>query len=266
MLRGKVKIKKPVGGLVAGLILACAVVYGQKKNDVLPVVNITSPVNGAAFTAPATITISVNATDSDGTIKKVEFFAGGSMLGSLNSPPYTFTWSHVAAGSYPLTARATDDDNAKTTSSAVTITVTAAPADPKSVSGQWSSLINFPNPKGCSGCAFLPIHMHLLPNGKILMTQDDNDSGARGSGTDTIAYVWDIATNSLTQVNNTTTDVFCSGHAFLPNGTLLVAGGHNGSDSNGTITTNLFNFVTNSWMLSPSHAFNIGQDAPANKR
>jgi hypothetical protein len=45
-------------------------------------------------------------------------------------------------------------------------------------------------------------------------------------------------------------DVFCGGHAFLPDGKLLVAGGHNGSDNVGTTTTNLFDFNSNSWTLS----------------
>ncbi len=117
-------------------------------------------------------------------------------------------------------------------------------------SGVWGSLVNFPNPSGCFSCAFAPIHMHLLPDGKILMWQDDNASGPRGSAANTVAYLWDVASNAFTPVNNVNTDVFCSGHAFLPDGRLVVAGGHNQSDNNGTTTTNLFNPATSSWTLS----------------
>jgi hypothetical protein len=242
-------------------LTSSVLVYGQggggKKNNIAPTVSITAPIAGSTFTPPATITISASATDADGSIKKVEFLANGTLLGATTTPPYSFRWANVIAGNYSLQARATDNANAKTTSSAIAVTVSvpAAP-DPKSISGGWSPLINFPNPAGCSGCAFLPIHMNLLPNGKVLMWQDDNASGPRGSAADTVAYVWDVAPNTFTAVNNLTTDMFCSGHAFLADGTLLAAGGHKESDNNGTTTTNLFNFLTNTWTLSN---FNMSQ-------
>lgn len=89
----------------------------------LPVVSITSPANNAAFSAPASIVIQANATDSDGSIAKVEFFNGGSKLGEDASAPYSFTWANVAAGTYTLTAKATDNANGAATSAAVTVTV-----------------------------------------------------------------------------------------------------------------------------------------------
>ena len=103
--------------------------------------------------------------------------------------------------------------------------------------------------------------MHLLANGSVLMWQDDNDSGARGTASDTVAYVWNVQQNSFTRVYNTTTDLFCSGHAFLPDGRLLVAGGHNQSDNNGTTTTNLFDPNTGSWTLS-NYTMNQGRWYP----
>ncbi|WP_081428666.1 glycosyl hydrolase family 8 [Cytophaga hutchinsonii] len=96
-----------------------------------PTVSLTAPTNNAAFTAPASVTLTANAADADGTIAKVEFFNGSTLLtGSVNtSAPYTFTWTGVAAGSYTITARATDNTGAVTTSAAVSITVTAAPIE-----------------------------------------------------------------------------------------------------------------------------------------
>lgn len=88
-----------------------------------PSASITSPVNNASFTAPASITINANAVDSDGTIAKVEFFNGSTLLGTDTSAPYSFTWSNVAAGNYALTVKATDDRGAVTTSSVVNLTV-----------------------------------------------------------------------------------------------------------------------------------------------
>lgn len=241
------------GARLFGLFLIASVIaysqgQGKGKKNTPPTVSITSPTNGSTFTAPATISITANATDPDGTISKVEFFANGSLLGAVTAAPFRFTWSNAGPGSYSLTARATDNRNSKTTSTAVNVTVGSVNTSARS--GAWGSLVNFPNPSGCSGCAFAPIHMHLLPDGQILMWQDDNASGPRGSAANTVAYLWDVASNAFTPVNNVNTDMFCSGHAFLPDGRLLVAGGHNQSDNNGTTTTNLFNPATSSWTLS----------------
>ncbi len=92
----------------------------------LPVVSLQSPSNGGTYTAPASIALSAAASDTDG-IAKVEFFAGTQLIGSATVAPYTVTWSNVAAGSYNITARATDTLGGVSTSSAVGITVAPAP-------------------------------------------------------------------------------------------------------------------------------------------
>ncbi|WP_415830517.1 DUF4082 domain-containing protein, partial [Gillisia limnaea] len=92
-----------------------------------PTVSITAPANNAAFIAPATIVIDATASDTDGTITKVEFFQGTTKLGEDLSSPYSFSWSNSAAGTYSLTARATDDKAAVTTSAVVSVTVNPDP-------------------------------------------------------------------------------------------------------------------------------------------
>jgi hypothetical protein len=91
-----------------------------------PSVSITSPSNGAVFGSPATVTINATATDGDGTVSNVEFYNGTTLLGSDNVAPYSFTWSNVAVGSYVITAKAYDNNNAATTSAAVNISVSVA--------------------------------------------------------------------------------------------------------------------------------------------
>ena len=90
-----------------------------------PSVALTEPATGAIFTAPVNITVSANASDTDGTIAKVDFYQGSTLIGSDTTIPYSITWSNVGASSYSLTAVATDDDGATTTSAARTITVNA---------------------------------------------------------------------------------------------------------------------------------------------
>ncbi|MBB4125767.1 chitinase [Xanthomonas translucens] len=95
-----------------------------------PSVALTAPANGASFASGASIAVSANATDADGSIAKVEFFRGGTSLGSDSSAPYAVTWSNAGAGSYQLTAVATDNQGATATSAARSITVTGtAPTD-----------------------------------------------------------------------------------------------------------------------------------------
>ncbi len=86
-------------------------------NNQPPTVSITSPANNAVFTTPTSITINATALDSDGTVSKVDFYNGTTLLGTDNAAPYTFVWSNVTVGSYTLTARATDNSAAATTSS-----------------------------------------------------------------------------------------------------------------------------------------------------
>ncbi|MFB6456341.1 glycosyl hydrolase family 18 protein [Chitinophaga sp. Hz27] len=94
-----------------------------------PIVSITAPANNAAYTAPASVTITANASDSDGTVKQVAFYNGSTLLATDSTSPYSYTWTGVGAGTYVLTAKATDNSNAVTTSTAVNITVSSAGGD-----------------------------------------------------------------------------------------------------------------------------------------
>ncbi len=93
-----------------------------------PSVAIASPANGANFNAPATITITADASDPDvgDGISKVEFYQGSTLLGTDTVAPYTFTWPGAAAGTYVLTAKAYDLTGFVATSAPVSITVTAS--------------------------------------------------------------------------------------------------------------------------------------------
>ncbi len=92
-----------------------------------PVVSITSPTNNAAFTAPAAISIATDATDVDGSILRVSFWANERLLGVVDKPPFTFLWKDAPAGKYKLVTQATDDNGTRATSAAVTVVVNAAP-------------------------------------------------------------------------------------------------------------------------------------------
>lgn len=88
-----------------------------------PTTSITSPSNGTQFYEANNLNISANATDADGSISKVEFYSGTTKIGEDLSSPFTLVWSNLQVGTYSLTTKAYDNDNAVTTSSAVSITV-----------------------------------------------------------------------------------------------------------------------------------------------
>jgi subtilisin family serine protease len=91
-----------------------------------PTISLTSPADGAAFAAPADVPLSATATDTDGVVSGVTFFANGAAIGSVSSTTSVFNlnWSATVPGVYSLTAVATDDDGKATTSAPVTVTVT----------------------------------------------------------------------------------------------------------------------------------------------
>jgi hypothetical protein len=110
--------------VVAIVALASATEAAAAKNKP-PVVSIASPAAAATFSAPATIAIIATATDADGTVARVDFYQGSTLLGSRTEPPFAYTWTGVAAGSYSLAAKATDNAGASKTSPAIGVTVTA---------------------------------------------------------------------------------------------------------------------------------------------
>jgi Bacterial Ig domain len=108
-------------------------------SSLAPVVQLTAPANGTSLPAPATISLTATASDTDGTVTKVEFFQGATKLGEDTTSPYDFNWSNVAVGSYSLTAKATDNSGLSTTSAVVNMTVNNNGATQENVI--WTNLI-----------------------------------------------------------------------------------------------------------------------------
>ena len=97
-----------------------------------PTVSLAAPTSGTAICAGAALTLTATASDPDGTISKVEFYNGTNLIGTVTASPYTYSWSGATSGTASITAKAYD--NAATvgtaTSSAVSVTVNAAPSAP----------------------------------------------------------------------------------------------------------------------------------------
>jgi len=98
------------------------------SSNTAPTVSISAPAANAVFNAPATISVTANAQDTDGTVTQVVFYANGIPIGTVTASPFTIQWANVQAGAYSLTAVATDNGGLTTTSAAVPVAVNAIKA------------------------------------------------------------------------------------------------------------------------------------------
>ncbi len=96
---------------------------GSTPGNRPPTASLTSPTAGQSYTTPATVNFAATASDPDGTVARVEFLNGSTIVGTDTQAPYTFAWTNVAAGTYSVSARAVDNQGATGTSTPVSITV-----------------------------------------------------------------------------------------------------------------------------------------------
>ena len=125
--------------------------------------------------------------------------------------------------------------------------------------GQWGELFTLPN---------VGIHAHVLPTGLVLMW-GRRDNPRQSLDTDPASplapglppappatctpFLWNPANGDTTPTpaptlpdGTTNANLFCSGHAFLPDGRLLVAGGHL-ADSHGLNQATIYDSAANTW-------------------
>jgi hypothetical protein len=195
-----------------------------------PTVGVTAPQNGASVFGAVAVT--ANAADNAG-VYGVQFKLDGAPLGIEDvSAPYSVNWDTALGGngSHVLSATVRDAAGNETTSTPVTVSVVNSGSDPAQV-GSWRSPTTLP---------IIPIHTSMLPNGKLLIFDSITDST-------TNPRVWDPVTNTFTQVPyNDTANLFCASHTPLPDGRILVAGGHAGGYV-GIRNTTIFDPATNTW-------------------
>jgi hypothetical protein len=192
----------------------------------------------ASFTMPAvgaTQQLTVTGTYSAGVTQNVTLNAG-----------LTYTSSNPAAATVSSNGIVTAVSNGTTTItvsyggfSPVTAATVSISSDPSQV-GQWSQPFDL---------GVVAVNMVLLHTSKILVY-----GGVLGSGSS--ARVLDPATGNITTTPNTFTDLFCSGHAALGDGRILVVGGFDGANNiPGAADANIFDPATQHWTSVPKMAY-----------
>ncbi len=105
--------------------------------------------------------------------------------------------------------------------------------------GQWSDLLYWPQ---------VGVHLQLLPNGNVLSwayRYDDHDE------TNSSKQVFEVQIPSggvpqlVRHVDNTTTNIACSGFTLLADGRMFAAGGE--GDDGGLAATNIYDFASGTW-------------------
>jgi galactose oxidase len=118
--------------------------------------------------------------------------------------------------------------------------------DPKEV-GRWNPVFALPN---------VAIHSHLLPDGKVLFWGRRDHPGDSLDVHECTPQVWDPVTRKTTPtpqpkaLDGSTINLFCSGHTILPDGKLLVVGGHI-NDGNGLNQATVYDYRTGKWTALP---------------
>jgi hypothetical protein len=84
---------------------------------------LTNPVDGAVFPAPANITLEALPAPTHRTIVRVEFFNGTTLVGTDTTAPYSLTLMNLPAGKYTFFAKSVADNNAESISPVADITV-----------------------------------------------------------------------------------------------------------------------------------------------
>jgi hypothetical protein len=99
----------------------------------------------------------------------------------------------------------------------------------------------------------LAVHAALLHTGKILyFGGDEHDETQHDTGQIDHTRLFDCRSLTIEKIGSPTTDVFCSGHAMLPDGRLLVAGGTEDWPGGGGEHDVHFPGLRECWIFNPS--------------
>jgi hypothetical protein len=206
--------------------------FGPPPDSYLLTVQGGSNGSGSVASNPAGISCAVNGgTTGAGCSTHFPRNASVRLTASAASGSYIKAWS---GGGCDLSATGVGTTGGSCTvsmSQAQLVVIAFETAADESMKGAWAPPIAWPA---------VAIHASLLPTGTVLTYGRMHRPPS----------LWDPAQPGTFQTLSHPADLFCSGHTFLPDGRLLIVGGHSGTDNFGTKTTYLFDPASGSWTRS----------------
>jgi len=112
--------------------------------NVVPVVNITAPADGAKSSVKDAIRFAATATDAASPINRVDFYVDHKLVSISSNAPYEFQWTKPTPGSHSLIARAYDNLGAAANSPTINFTVTNLPPSAALVSPVKDQVVKLP--------------------------------------------------------------------------------------------------------------------------
>jgi galactose oxidase-like protein/Big-like domain-containing protein len=189
-----------------------------------------SALSGEVFDPTAQPVVSV-ADDGGNPVTGVDVTASLTSGGTLEGNTTVTTNAAGVASFADLGVRGSGSQSIKFTAASATVTSSAIDVSPlptQATTGAWGPVVNWD---------IVPLHMSLMPNGKIIAW------GKTDVPPDTMGMprIWDPAAGSPSgaRMIDVDTMLFCAGYALMPDGRLLVSGGHL-KDDRGIPTTRFF--------------------------
>jgi galactose oxidase-like protein/Big-like domain-containing protein len=202
----------------------------------------TAALTGEVFDPAAQPAVRV--TDAAGPAAGVEVTASlASGSGTLDGNDKATTNASGDAVFGDLGISGTGEHTLKFTAGTMTVTsspIALSPLTAEATKGQWGPVVDW---------AIVPLHMSLLPNGKIFAWGKTDVADSMG-----MPRVWDPAqgppsTATMIDVNEM---LFCAGHTLMADGSLMIAGGHHMDDAGIKVT--YFYGQNGSWTKGPDMA------------
>jgi len=123
IMQGRLPMTVRIAAMVRALALAVVSALAGMPAFAQMTVSLTAPAAGAVYTTPAYVILTASAQNASGSVARVEFYQGATLIGSDNSASYSVPWPYPSPGSYSLSARAIDAQGVGTTSAPVSVTV-----------------------------------------------------------------------------------------------------------------------------------------------
>jgi hypothetical protein len=198
-----------------------------------PVVTINSPANNDILVEDGNVTINATATETGGSIARVEFYADSTLLGSDSTAPYALTWINPNEGKYTIRARAIDaagNDN----SAVINVSV-------ESLTSFWSMTgninmnadSNFVGNVDSVRLAFRTKNIErlsILPTGNIGIGTKTPSAQFHTTGTVRLAGLTSDSTKSRVLVSDTSGNLFYRSTSSLGSASGWATGGNAGTN------------------------------------